>query len=136
MSNAAPLFLKGGALTDKTYAADREAGLAAAEKEKPLAERLLRSPMLPQPKQVLEAIGAQSSMSVSFFGAAVEARNAELIDEATLKKFCESQLALIDRDTAAAVARRDKSERDWTKRFRSLEDAYRSIARGLATKTA
>lgn len=130
-SNAAPTFLKDGKLLDAGYAKDRAAGLAAAEKERPLAERILSSRMLPPLTEILKASGGQSTLSVSFFGAAVEAKNEGLIDDAGLKRFCEQQIAILERDTQAAILRREKNEREWTTRFRSLLDAYQSIVKSI-----
>jgi hypothetical protein len=131
-SGAAPVLVRGGKVVDPAYAKDRAAGVEAAERERPLTERLLASPMLPALPDVLRAMGQGSSLSASFFGAAVEAKNLGLIDEARLGAFCDAQIAQLERETQAALARRDKSEREWTSRFRSLLDAYRTIRKGMA----
>jgi Fe-S-cluster containining protein len=131
-SNAAPVLLRNGQVVDAEYARARAEGVERAEKEKELTERLLRSPMLPPLAEIVRAMGQQASLSASFFGAAVEAKNMGLIDEERLKTFCDQQIGHLERETEAALKRRDKSEREWTNRFRSLLDAYRTIRKGIA----
>ena len=126
-SSAAPELLRDGALVNDEYRAAREEGVKADELNRALAERLLRSKLLPNPREILTAMGRGSQVSVSFFGAAIEAHLAGLVDEPSLLRFFEAQELVIAREVDAAMARKIKSERDMTTQLRKLGDTYAKL---------
>src|SRR6185295_18073957 len=57
VSDAAPIFIEGDALTDAAYVRDREAALGAIAGERKLHERILNSARLPKAQEILKAAG-------------------------------------------------------------------------------
>jgi Fe-S-cluster containining protein len=127
VSENAPVLLRDGAVVDADYAKAREVGEAAALAEKTLAEKVLAYPLLPPLREIYPQLRRAKVISISFHGALAAAHDLRMIDDATLETFLTAQLALIDREISAALARKRKEDRDVTSRFRTLQAAYVSM---------
>jgi Fe-S-cluster containining protein len=127
VSAKAPVLLRDGETVDTEYTAARKAGIDAAVAEKALAGRILASPMLPSLKEVYTHLRRGNLVSVSFHGALAAAHDLALIDDAGLRAFCTAQIALIDREIAKALARKLKTDRDTTNRYRAVQAAYKTM---------
>jgi Fe-S-cluster containining protein len=127
VSENASVLLRDGAVVDADYAKAREIGEAAALAEKALCEKILAYPLLPQLREVYTQLRRAKVIAVSFHGALAAAHDHGLVDDPAMKTFLAAQLALIDREIAAALARKRKADRDTTSRFRTLRDAYASM---------
>lgn len=130
-SNAAPVFLQDGKLVDPAYTRDRETAIEKAIAEKELAARLVTSPYLPPPREVIDRLRKQGPFSVSFHAAVLHALELGKIDKPAARAFCEAQIAQIEREVDKAITRKRSDERDWTTRFRGLLEAYRSALRAI-----
>ncbi len=135
-STSAPVLLQDGVLVSDEYRAAREEGAKLDEGNRALAERLLRSKLLPSPRDVLGAMGRGSQVTVTFFGAAIEAHLAGLVDESSLLGFFEAQERVIAREVDAAMARKIKSERDMTTQLRKLGDTYAKLRADRLARSA
>jgi len=132
VSENAGVLLRDGAVVDREYAKEREAGEAAALAEKALAEKILAYPLLPPLREVYAQLRRAKVIAVSFHGALAAAHDAGLVDDAAMKTFLTAQLELLDREITAALARKRKEDRDTTSRFRTLRDAYASMQKTLS----
>lgn len=132
VSENAPVLLRDGEVVDPDYAKAREAGDAGALAEKALCEKILAYPLLPPLREVYTQLRRAKVIAVSFHGALAAAHDSGLVDDATMKTFLAAQLELIDREIAAALARKRKEDRDTTSRFRTLRDAYASMQKTLS----
>lgn len=133
VSASAPVLLRDGEVADESYKAARKAGDDAAVAERELAARVLQYPLMPPLKDVYVHLRQNKLVSVSFHGAVMAAHDIKLLDDAAVKAFCSAQLALIDREVTAALARRRKEDRETTSRFRTLEKAYATMLERLSS---
>jgi len=91
----------------------------------------LAYPLLPPLNQVYPLLRQRKLVTVSFHGALAAAHDFGLVDDAAMKTFLEAQLALLDREITAALARKRREDRETTTRFRTLRDAYASMQKTL-----
>jgi hypothetical protein len=131
VSENAPVLLRDGACVDEAYASARKAGDEAAVAERDLAARVLQYPIMPPLKEIYPLLRQNKLVSISFHGALAAAHDLKLIDDAGVKTFCTAQLELIEREIAAALARKRREDRETTSRFRTLRDAYATMAARL-----
>ncbi len=127
VSANAPVLIRDEKVVNPEYASARAAGIEAAIAEKELAANMLRSPLLPPIRDVYTNLRKAALLSVSFPGAVAVAYDMKMLDAGAVKKFCDAQLALLEREITAALARKRKEEREVTTRFRSLEASYRAM---------
>lgn len=132
VSAGAPAFLRGqnddeATLVDASYLEARKAGMDAAMADKPLAARILSSPLLPPLRELFPQLRRAGVIGVSFHGALASAHDLGLVDDAGVRAFCASQIALIEREIAGALERKRREDRDTTGRFRTLVEAYRKM---------
>ena len=127
VSDGAPVLLRDGDVVDAEYAKARAAGLDAAVAEKELCARILSSPLLPPLRDVFAMLRRGQLLSVSFHGALLAARDLNLLDDPAVRTFAAAQATLLEREIEGALARRNKTERDITNRFRTLLAAYRTV---------
>jgi Fe-S-cluster containining protein len=132
VSSNAPVFLRGDAdddaeLVDASYVEARKAGMDAAMADKPLAARILSSPLLPPLRELFPQLRRAGLIAVSFHGALASAHDLGLVDDDGVRAFCAAQLALLEREIAGAALRKRKEDRDTTGRFRTLVEAYRKM---------
>ena len=132
VSASAPVLLRDGEVVDHDYEKAREAGAEAALAEKALCEKILAYPLLPPLREIYAQLRRSKVIAVSFHGALAAAHDLGLVDDAAMKTFLSAQLELLDREIAAALARRRKEDRDTTSRFRTLRDAYASMRKTLS----
>ncbi|HSQ64276.1 MAG TPA: YkgJ family cysteine cluster protein [Polyangiaceae bacterium] len=137
VSPSAPAILRGetdedASLVDASYLEARKAGRDAAMADKPLAARILSSPLLPPLRELFPQLRRAGLLAVSFHGALASAHDLGLVDDAGVRAFCSAQIALIEREIAAAVERKRKEDRDTTGRFRTLLAAYGKMLEMLA----
>ncbi len=132
VSANAPALLRDGEVVDAGYTTARKAGDDAAVAERELAARVLQYPLMPKLDQIYPHLRQNKLVSISFHGAVMAAHDIKLLDDAAVKTFCSAQLALIDREIAAALARRRKEDRETTTRFRTLHDAYTAMLKRLS----
>lgn len=126
-AEAPPFLREDGTVTNPEYAKARADAREAAKKEQILAERLVRSSNVLGVRDVLRVMGRDMVVPGPFVGVLVEARAVDLVDDATVKRFCDAQIALLDREITAALGRSDKTERPFTQRFRELKTAYEGL---------
>jgi len=134
VSDAAPVLIRDGVVVDPAYAAARAAGVEAALAERELSARILTSPLLPKIADVFPRLRGGQLVSVSFHGALAAAHDLGLVDHAAARAFCDAQLALLDREIAAALARKRREDREVTARFRTLVMAYETMRRRLTAE--
>ena len=130
-SESAPAFFRDDVLVDDAYVKDRAAATEAAMGERELAAKILTSPLLPPPQEIVQRLRNSGPFTISFHAAVVHARELGKIDTPAALSFCDSQMALIEREVAAALLRKRRDERDWTSRFRTLQAAYQSLKKSL-----
>jgi Fe-S-cluster containining protein len=131
VSESAPVLLRDGAVVDAAYAQAREIGEGAALAEKQLAEKVLAYPLLPALRVIYPQLRRAKVISISFHGALAAAHDLGIIDTPGVKTFVAAQLALIDRELSAALARKRKEDREVTSRFRTLQAAYAAMQNAL-----
>jgi len=136
VSASAPVLIRDEKVVNEEYASARAEGARKALAERELAGYMLRSPLLPPIKDVYAELRRNKLVSVSFPGAVAAAHDLKLLDDDAVKKFCESQRALLAREIAAALARKRKEEREITTRFRAIESAYGAMLERLAASRA
>ena len=134
LSDAAPVLLRDETVASTEYEGARAAGIAAAMAERELAAAVLQHPLLPPIDGVYPELRKNKLVSVSFHGALAAAHDLGLVDDAAVKTFCSAQLALLDREIAAAMARRRREDRDVTARFRTLHAAYAAMRARLSRR--
>lgn len=127
VSANAPVLIRDEKVVNPEYASARAAGIEGALAEKDLVANMLRSPLLPPIRDVYKNLRQAKLLSVSFPGAVAIAHDLKMIDDDAAKKFCDAQLALLEREITAAIARKRKEDREVTSRFRSLEASYRTM---------
>lgn len=132
VSDAAPVLLEDETIVDRAYASARAAGAESAMAERELAARIFQHPLMPPFNRVVAELRKNQLVSVSFHGALAAAHDHGLVDAAGVAKFCDQQLALLERELAAALARRRREDREVTARFRTLESAYRAMRARVA----
>ena len=71
---------------------------------------------------------------MSFHGAVAAAHDLGLLDDAAVRAFCEAQVVLLEREIQKALARRLKTEREATTRFRTLVGAYTTMLTRLLAR--
>ncbi|HEX4517589.1 MAG TPA: hypothetical protein VGH87_13110 [Polyangiaceae bacterium] len=132
VSESATVLLRDGAVVDPEYAKAREAGEAAALAEKSLCEKILAYPLLPPLREIYPQLRRAKVIAVSFHGALAAAHDLGMVNDAMMKTFVAAQLALLDREVTAALARKRREDRDTTTRFRTLRAAYASMQKTLS----
>ena len=141
VSSSAPVLLRGhgddaddAVVVDAPYLEARKAGMDAAMADKPLAARILASPLLPPLRDLFPQLRRAGVIGVSFHGALAAAHDLGLVDDAAVRTFCTAQLTLIEREIAGAIARKRKEDRETTGRFRTLVAAYEKMLELLAKR--
>jgi hypothetical protein len=132
VSESAGVLLRDGEVVDADYAKARAVGQAGAIAEKALAEKVLAYPFLPPLRELYPQLRRAKVLAVSFHGALAAANDLGLVDNPTMKTFLAAQVALLDREITAALARKRREDRDVTSRFRTLQAAYASMQKTLS----
>lgn len=126
-SDTAPVLLEDDRVVDPAYLEDRARGAEATLSEKPFVKALLESPFLPPMSVLVEELARVNMMSAPFSPVVRLAGQAGFVSKEELRRFCEQQVLLLDREINEALRRGKKDDRPTTTRFRTARDDYKTL---------